>query len=223
MENVVALKVIPEPTLKRLPKYIDLLSRMEKENIKYVSSSMISEILGLDSIQVRKDLSITGAIGKPKIGFELDELLAALKHTLNWDNVTDAFLIGVGSLGSAILGYKDFSSYGLNIISAFDNDPSKIGSVVNGIEILPIEKLSDMIKRMHIHIGVLTVPAEAAQHISEIMIDAGISSIWNFAPVHLKVPNEIIVENAQLTQSLGVLTHKLAEKLKRDKIITNTN
>lgn len=215
MENVVALKVIPEPTLRRLPKYIDLLNRLKKEEIKHVSSSIIAERLGLDSIQVRKDLSITGAIGKPKVGFELDELLTALNHTLNWDNLNDAFLIGVGSLGSAIIGYKNFTSYGLNIVAAFDNDPSKAGTIVNGIEILPIEKLADMIKRMHINIGVLTVPAEEAQHIADLMIEAGISAIWNFAPIHLNVPQEIIVENAQLTQSLGVLTHKLAEKLKR--------
>jgi len=212
MENVIALKVIPEPTLRRLPKYIDLLTSLEKENIKNVSSSMIAEKLGLDSIQVRKDLNITGAIGKPKVGFELEELLASLKRTLNWDNITDAFLIGVGSLGSAIIGYKSFTSYGLNIVAAFDNDPSKTGTMVNGVEILPIEKLEDMIKRMHIHIGVLTVPAESAQHIAEIMIDAGLLAIWNFAPVCLKVPCDIIVENTDFFQSLGVLTYKLSKK-----------
>ncbi len=209
------LKIIPEPTLRRLPKYIHLLSRLKRENIKQVSSNLIADELGLDSIQVRKDLTVTGIIGKPKIGFDLDELLAALNHTLNWDNNVDAFLVGAGSLGSAIIGYKNFTSYGLNIVAAFDNDPSKLETIVNGIEILPIEKLGDMITRMHINIGVLTVPPEAAQHTAEIMIEAGIIAIWNFAPIHLKVPSDIIVENAQLSHSLGVLTHKLAERMKR--------
>jgi len=119
-------------------------------------------------------------------------------------------------LGSAIAGYKHFTSYGLNIIAAFDNDPSKIGTLANGVEILPIEKLGDMILRMHINIGVITVPPEAAQKIADIMVEAGIMAIWNFAPIHLKVSKDIIVENAQLSHSLGVLTHKLAEKLKSE-------
>ncbi len=211
-----SLKIIPEPTLRRLPKYIHLLNRLKRENIKQVSSNLIADELELDSIQVRKDLTVTGIIGKPKIGFDLDELLAALNHTLNWDNNVDAFLVGAGSLGSAIIGYKNFTSYGLNIVAAFDNDPSKLETIVNGIEILPIEKLADMITRMHINIGVLTVPPEAAQQTAEIMIEAGIIAIWNFAPIHLKVPPDVIVENAQLSHSLGVLTHKLAERMKRN-------
>ena len=214
---------IPEPTLRRLPKYIELLKHLKSTNMKYVSSNLVAEKLNLDPIQVRKDLAITGTIGKPKLGFDLDELIASLNHTLNWDNLNDAFLVGVGSLGSAILGYKSFSSYGLNIVASFDNDLQKVGKVVNGIEVLPITKLQDMIKRMHINIAILTVPADDAQEIAEQIVEAGISAIWNFAPTHLKVPREIIVENAQLTQSLGVLTHKLAEKLKRESLVVSNN
>lgn len=214
---------IPEPTLRRLPKYIDLLKRLQSTNIKYVSSNYIADKLNLDSIQVRKDLAITGIIGKPKLGFDLDELIRSLNHTLNWDNLNDAFLVGIGSLGSAIVGYRAFSSYGLNIVAAFDNDPEKVGKTVNGIEILPVTKLGEMIKRMKINIGILTVPAEDAQTIADEMAEAGISAIWNFAPTHLKVNKDVIVENAQLTQSLGVLTHKLAEKLKKDSLLIFNN
>ncbi|MDR3626105.1 MAG: redox-sensing transcriptional repressor Rex [Ignavibacteriaceae bacterium] len=204
---------IPEPTLRRIPKYIDLLKRLKSSKIKYISSKIIADKLNLDSIQVRKDLAITGTIGKPKMGFELDELLTALIHTLNWDNLNDAFLVGAGSLGSALIGYKGFASCGLNIVAAFDSDVKKVGTLVNEIEILPVDKLTDMIKRMHINIGILTVPEDEAQATADEMVEAGISAIWNFAPAHLKLPKEIIVENAQLTQSLGVLTHKLAKKL----------
>ncbi|MFA7418377.1 MAG: redox-sensing transcriptional repressor Rex [Melioribacteraceae bacterium] len=214
---------IPEPTLRRLPKYIDLLKRLQSTNVKYVSSNYIADKLNLDSIQVRKDLAITGIIGKPKLGFDLDELIRSLNHTLNWDNLNDAFLVGIGSLGSAIIGYRAFSSYGLNIVAAFDNDPEKVGKTVNGIEILPVTKLGEMIKRMKINIGILTVPAEDAQTIADEMAEAGISAIWNFAPTHLKVNKDVIVENAQLTQSLGVLTHKLAEKLKKDSLLIFNN
>ena len=212
---------IPEHTLRRIPKYIDLLKRLKSSNIKYISSKTIADKLNLDSIQVRKDLAITGTIGRPKLGFELDELIKALIHTLNWDNLNDAFLVGAGSLGSALIGYKSFASCGLNIVAAFDTDNGKVGTRINDIEILPVEKLSDMITRMHINIGILTVPEEDAQEIAELMVEGGISAIWNFAPTHLKLPKNIIVENAQLTQSLGVLTHKLANKLKSETELNN--
>lgn len=210
---------IPEPTLRRLPKYIDLLKTLQTTKIKYVSSNFIADKLNLDSIQVRKDLAITGIIGKPKLGFDLNELIRTLNHTLNWDNLNDAFLVGIGSLGSAIIGYRAFSTYGLNIVAAFDNDSEKIGKTVNGIEILPVTKLAEMIRRMKINIGILTVPAQCAQAIADEMAEAGIIAIWNFAPIHLKVNKDVIIENAQLTQSLGVLTHKLATKLKNDSIM----
>ncbi len=210
---------IPEPTLRRLPKYIDLLKTLQTTKIKYVSSNFIADRLNLDSIQVRKDLAITGIIGKPKLGFDLNELIRTLNHTLNWDNLNDAFLVGIGSLGSAIIGYRAFSTYGLNIVAAFDNDSEKIGKTVNGIEILPVTKLAEMIRRMKINIGILTVPAQCAQAIADEMAEAGIIAIWNFAPIHLKVYKDVIIENAQLTQSLGVLTHKLATKLKNDSIM----
>jgi redox-sensing transcriptional repressor len=212
---------IPEPTLRRIPKYIDLLKRLKNSDIKYISSKTIADKLNLDSIQVRKDLAITGTIGRPKVGFELDELITALIHTLNWDNLNDAFIVGAGSLGAALIGYKGFASCGLNIVAAFDNDEKKAGQLINGIEILSVDKLSDMIRRMHINIGILTVPEEDAQFIAEEMVAAGISAIWNFAPTHLKLPRGIIVENAQLTQSLGVLTHKLAKKLTNEIVPTN--
>jgi redox-sensing transcriptional repressor len=212
---------IPEPTLRRIPKYIDLLKRLKNSDIKYISSKTIADKLNLDSIQVRKDLAITGTIGRPKVGFELDELITALIHTLNWDNLNDAFIVGAGSLGAALIGYKGFASCGLNIVAAFDIDEKKTGQVINGIEILSVDKLSDMISRMHINIGILTVPEEDAQTIADEMVAAGISAIWNFAPTHLKLPRGIIVENAQLTQSLGVLTHKLAKKLTNEIVPTN--
>ncbi|KAF0151551.1 MAG: CoA-binding domain protein [Ignavibacteria bacterium] len=214
---------IPEPTLRRLPKYIDLLKELQKTKIKYVSSNFIADKLNLDSIQVRKDLAVTGIIGKPKLGFDLDELIRSLNHTLNWDNLNDAFLVGVGSLGSAIIGYSAFSSYGLNIVAAFDNDPQKVKKTINGIEILPVTKLAEMIRRMKINIGILTVPAESAQAIAEEMVEAGIKAIWNFAPIHLSVNKDVIIENLLLTQSLGLLTHKLSAKLKKDSMLMFTN
>ena len=144
------IKMIPEPTLRRFPQYIHLLKRLRKESTQYISSTTIADELELDSIQVRKDLAITGVVGKPKLGFDIDELISALSNILNWDNSTDAFLVGAGSLGSALLGYKNFNQYGLNIVAAFDNDPNKIGKTISGIEVLSIEKFGNMVERMKV-------------------------------------------------------------------------
>lgn len=208
------IKALPEPTLRRIPKYIHLLMQMKKQGVLHVSSATIADELGLDSIQVRKDLSLAGIVGKPKVGFEMTELVEGLMNILNWGNLKEAFLAGAGNLGEAILGYKKFNDYGLNIVAAFDNDESKIGKKIYGIEILPIEKIANMIKRMHIKIGVITAPPEHAQEVANLMIEGGIWAIWNFAPVHLKIPEDIILENVQLSHSLSALTYKLAEKIK---------
>ena len=201
----------PLPTLKRLPRYLHILQDLKSKGIKRVSTTIIAEELGIDSIQVRKDLSATGIVGKPKIGFELDELLNHIIHFLNWDNMTDAFLVGLGGLGKAILGYDNFKNYGLNIVAAFDNDPELIGTKVHCVGVFDVEKIEDLAKRMKINIGVLTVPTSVAQEVADKMVAGGIRAIWNFAPVKLKLPDKIIVENVFLSQSLGVLTHRLAQ------------
>lgn len=207
----IKIKPTPEPTLRRLPKYLNLLTKLKEENITEISSTLIANELGLDPTQVRKDIQYTGIEGKPKTGFFIDDLIRAIRTFLNWDNTTDAFLVGVGSLGTAMLGYKQFKLHGINFVAAFDNDPNKIGNYIHSIPVLPIEKLTNLASRMKVHIGVLTVPANVAQTVADMMVAGGILAIWNFAPTHIKVPDNIIVENAQLTHSLAVLTRKLSE------------
>ncbi len=217
LPNTSGKKIIsaPIPTLKRLPKYLSYLKRLKKINAEYVSATEIAKEMNFSSIQVRKDIQYTGIIGEPKKGFELNELILKINSFLNWDNMEDAFLVGVGGLGKAILGYDGFKNYGLDIIAAFDLSERK--NTINEIEVYPVSKLSDLIKRMHINIGVITVPASAAQEIADCMVEAGIIAIWNFAPVELQVPSDIILENVQLSQSLAVLTHKLSQKLIKPK------
>ncbi len=201
----------PIPTIRRLPRYIHLLTRLKRDNVEVLSTTRIAEELGFEAIQVRKDIAVTGIVGKPKKGYDLDELLNALRHFLNWDNNTDAFLVGVGALGKAILGYSNFKSYGLNVLAAFDSDINKIGTKYNGVEIFPVDKLDDLIQRLRVHIGVITVPASEAQFVADLMVKGGVKAIWNFAPRAIKVPSEIILENVHLSQSLAVLTHKLSQ------------
>ncbi len=210
------IKQVSLPTLRRLPRYIQLLKRLRREEVASISATIIANELGLEPIQVRKDLSVTGITGKPKTGFILEELNAALRDFLNWGNTQDAFLAGAGALGVALTGYPNFKDYGLNIISAFDNNPKKIGTKIHGIEIFPVDKIADLAARMKVNIGIITVPADAAQEMADIMVEGGIKAIWNFAPVQLKVPEEVILESVSLAQSLGVLTHKLAFLLERE-------
>ncbi|RJP65697.1 MAG: redox-sensing transcriptional repressor Rex [Ignavibacteriales bacterium] len=207
------LKPIPEPALRRLPVYLQLLKSLQERNINEVSTTVFADTLNLDPTQVRKDIAYTGMIGKPKVGYDVNELIDTIESYLNWNNLTDAFLAGTGNLGSAILGYDALKKYGINIVAAFDNDPAKIETKIQGIEVLPIRKLTNLAERMHIKVGILTVPAQAAQEVAAHMVDGGIIAIWNFAPVSLSVPKDIIVENAGFSTSLAVLSRKLTEKI----------
>ncbi len=124
-------RAIPEPTLRRLPLYHQYLKRMHSEkNLEYISSNQIGNDLHILPIQVRKDLEITEAMGKPKLGYDIVELMGAIETFLGWNNTTDGYLVGVGHLGSALLGYQGFKDYGLNIVAAFDSDKSKIGTEI---------------------------------------------------------------------------------------------
>ncbi len=206
--------LVPEPTVRRLSHYRYLLENLKRDGRLIVSSTLIANELILDAIQVKKDIQFTGIMGQPKKGYKINELLQAIDEILNWHKDEKAFLIGAGSLGHAMLGYHGFKDCGLNFVAAFDTDPEKVGQVINGIEVLEIDRLVVATKMMKVKIGVIAVPAPSAQKCADNLIEGGIKAIWNFAPVRLKVPENIIVENAQFTQSLAILTHKLGVSLK---------
>ena len=202
-------KNIPEPTIRRFPLYLNTILDFKQEGRTYISCTDIGNRLSLTAIQVRKDIEHTSIAGKPKVGYDIDALTNTIRDFLGWNDLNEAFLIGVGHLGSALLGYQGFENYGFRITKAFDNDKSKIGKNFFGKEIFDIEKLPDMIMKDKIKICVLTVPAEFAQQIVDKVKGFGIKAIWNFSPVHLDVPDNIIVENENLAASLCVLTSKL--------------
>jgi redox-sensing transcriptional repressor len=197
--NGADLRPIPEPTLRRLPIYYQYLKKLlARKASEYVSSTQIGNDLKLLPIQVRKDLEITGIAGKPKVGYEISVLMAAIENFMGWNNMTDGYLVGVGNLGSALLGYQGFREYGLNLVAAFDSDKNKVGMEIHGTRVLHVDKLPNMVKRMGIKIGVLTVPAPAAQDLADVMVKAGIAAIWNFSPTKISVPPHIIVQHENL-------------------------
>jgi len=205
---------VPEPTLRRLPKYYHYLKRVQGTGQEIISATQMAEDLGIHHTQVRKDLAATGSQGKPKVGHRVDDLLVSIESFLNWNNYSEAFLVGAGNLGSALLGYPDFEKAGIRIVAAFDSSPAKVGKRVHGVEVFPMSQFEEQAELRRIAIGILTVPADRAQQIAEVMVRSGIQAIWNFAPITLDVPEETIVENVELYASLAVFSRKLEERRK---------
>lgn len=203
------IKVASLQTVKRLPAYLVLLRKMLQAGRTAVSSNTIGELLKLDAIQVRKDLAATGIEGKPKVGFSVEEAISAIEGFLGWDNAKEAFIAGAGNLGKALIGYPGFSRYGLKIIAAFDRESSLVGTRVSGVEVLDISKITDLAERMHVKIGIIAVPAEAAQDVCDAMVQGGMKAIWNFAPVKLRAPEDVSVQDEDLASGLAVLSYKL--------------
>ncbi|HET6436616.1 MAG TPA: redox-sensing transcriptional repressor Rex, partial [Anaeromyxobacter sp.] len=168
--------------------------------------------LGLDPTQVRKDLEMIGLAGKPKVGFGVAELLRGIEVFLGWDRPKEAVLAGVGSLGSALLRYERFGEYGITIAAAFDTDPLKIGRAVGGKDVFLLDSLPGRTRRMGIQLGIITTPPPAAQRVADLMVEGGIRAIWNFAPVHVRVPEHVVLQNEDLCHSLASLSLKLARR-----------
>jgi len=200
---------LPLPTIRRYPIYLREVRARRGRGDAAISSAALAADLRLDPVMVRKDLAMSGASGRPRVGYPAQELEAALSAALGWDNVSEAALVGAGSLGRALMGYRGFREQGLSIAVAFDADPALAGLEVHGVRIRPMEDLRRLVRRMSIKLGILTVPEEAAQACADALIAAGVEGIWNFAPVRLSVPAGVVVQNMDLAQSLAVLSHSI--------------
>lgn len=210
-EDIVASKA----TISRLPTYLRFLREAEAAGDENVSSTRIAEHLNLNPVQVRKDLAlVSSSSGKPRLGFTVSELVDGIERFLGLRNTHDAVLVGVGHLGGTLLLYEGFRNYGLNIVAAFDSDRSLVGKSVGGVKILGCEKLGSTVQKLNIKMGIITVPKSAAQSVAEEMEKCGIRAIWNFAPVHLNVSEDVAVKYEDLAASLAVLSKKLEDKLK---------
>jgi len=195
--------------VKRLPAYLQMLRVLQGQGHEYVSGTLLATTHSLEPVLVRKDLAVTGAVGTPRRGFRAADLISAIERFLGWDNQTKAVLVGVGNLGTALLGYQGFENFGLRIAGAFDQDASKIGKWIQGRRVQPVSHLPAFVKRGGIRLGVLTVPAAAAQETADLMIRAGIHGIWNFSPARLEVPAGVVTQKEDLAEGLAVLSHKL--------------
>lgn len=182
---------------------------MSEKGQKQISSSHLAESLGLNSSQIRKDFSYFGDFGIPGIGYDTTKLQRQIRKILKLNSVHNTALVGVGNLGSAVLAYGGFERYGFRIIAAFDNDPKKTGKKKNGIVIEDISELGPLKKR-NIDLGIVTVPAEAAQDVSDKLVEAGIKGILNFSPQHLVVPKKVKVISIDIAMDLARLPYYMA-------------
>ena len=202
-------KRISESTIHRLSQYYRALSLLEKEKYDTVSSKELAKREKLTPAQVRKDLSFFGSFGTRGLGYPVIELKNKIAQILGIDRVWRVALIGVGNIGSALVTYKEFSKQGFQIVKLFDNDQRKIGSNHKGIVISDIKNLEEEIKKDNIEMAVVAVPATVAQYIVDDVVKAGVKAILNFAPVNLKVPDDVYLRNENMSMELEYLSFAL--------------
>ncbi len=216
MDKEGGMRMAMNASMARLPKYLAYLKIRQKQGEATISSTKIAEDLHLNPVQVRKDLAMASHAGRPKTGYPLGTLIDDLERFLGFSNVSEAFLVGAGRLGRALLYYDQFAELGLSILAAFDTDPTVQGFELAGKPVFPLEKLPDLARRMQMRIGILTVPTVAAQEVAELMVAGGIRAIWNFTSAHLTVPEGIVVQNESMAASFAMLSNKLSALLRNE-------
>ena len=200
---------VPEPTLRRLPWYLSNIKLMKEKGEQYVSSTQISKEINIDASQIAKDLSYVNISGRTRVGYNIDALIEVLESFLGFTNMHKAFLFGVGSLGAALLRDSGLHHFGLEIVAAFDVNPELVGKDLNGIPIFHSDDFEAKMKEYDVNIGVLTVPINIAQEITNKMVDGGIKAVWNSTPFRIRVPENIVVQNTSLYAHLAVMFNRL--------------
>lgn len=209
---------VSKPTLRRLPMYLNYLKTQAEAGKTNISATAVANALGLNEVQVRKDLSAASKSGgRPKIGYCIAKLTADLEEFLGYQNTKSAILVGVGQLGGALLSFQGFQDCGMSIAAAFDNDPAKIGTEISGIRIYNIQDLPHICKLINVHIGIITTKPEQAQNVCDKMLEGGIRAVWNFSTAHLDTPDNVIVHHENLAVSLAMISHDLERVIRLEK------
>jgi len=199
--------------IRRLPKYYRYLEELIEKGITRISSQELSNITGFTASQIRQDLNNFGGFGQQGYGYNVEDLYRELGKILGLDHRFNSVIVGAGNLGQAIADYKGFEDAGFKVVSIFDRNPKVIGLQIRDIEIRDVELMADYIKENNVEIGIITVPKESAQEVADAYVKAGIKGIWNFAPTDINVPEEIVVEDVRLNESLFILSYFLKNKV----------
>lgn len=205
-------KNISMAVIKRLPKYHRYLEELLNNDVDRISSKELGEKIGFTASQIRQDLNCFGDFGQQGYGYNVRELYNQISTILGLDTEQRTVIIGAGNIGQAIANYSRFHNIGFKLTGIFDTDSELIGNEIRGIKIAELNKLEDHIKNNSIDIGIICVPRLNAQKVCDVLIDCGVKAIWNFAPVDLSVPEDVIVENVHLSESLMTLIYLLHTK-----------
>jgi len=198
---------IPEKTVTRLSIYLRCLEELEADGVDSVSSKQLAQRFGLNSAQVRKDLAYFGQFGVRGLGYYIAELKHNLERILGLKQDWEVALVGAGNLGSALIAYKGFQARGFRISMVFDTDSAKVGLQIDGVVVMDVAKMASALRKKKVKIAVVAVPAGVAQSVADLLVDAGVTAILNFAPTQLAVPEGIKVQNVDLSVLLKTLSY----------------
>jgi len=205
---------VPKVVVSRLSLYLRELQHLVRDGRDTTSSNQLGQLLGFTDAQVRKDLAYFGHFGHPGVGYRCEELIAEIRRILGTDREWIVTMVGVGNLGRALLRYKGFAAQGFRIVAAFDADARVVGSTIEGISVHSLDRLPEIVRQRHIQIGMVTVPAPAAQQVADQLVAAGIAGIVNFAPVTLSLPPEVSVVGVDLATELEQIAFSVANRTK---------
>lgn len=208
-------KKISMAVIKRLPRYYRYLSDLLTLGIKRVSSKELSSRMGITASQIRQDLNCFGGFGQQGYGYNVESLFNEIGNILGLNRTFYSIIIGAGNMGQALANYGNFEKRGFKIVGIFDANPEVIGKVINDIPVMDIESLDEFVKHTKVDIAMITVPYKATAMVADKVARLGVKGLWNFSPMDLKIPYDVIVENVHLSDSLMVLGYKLNEKYER--------
>ncbi len=201
---------ISKRSIDRLSLYLHYLRDKKEQGIKDISSVTIAGDMNINAVTVKKDLArIAGQSGRPRIGFDVETLIHDIQTALGYNKLDNVVLVGVGQLGHVLLSYNGFAGYGLNIVAGFDADAGKVGQMICGKPVFHIDRLADVVSKYDVRMGIITVPKEHAQAAADCLIEAGIRGLWNFAPTHINIPENVMIKNEDLASSLAILANQL--------------
>ncbi len=203
---------VPKAVVSRLSLYLRELQHLVRDGHETTSSSQLGSLLGFSDAQVRKDLAYFGHFGHPGIGYRSAELISAIRGILGTDRDWPVALVGTGNLGRALMGYRGFSHQGFRIVAAFDTDPAKVGTVIEGVSVLHLAELAEVVRQHQIKLGLIAVPAAAAQTVSDRLVAAGVEGIVNFAPVTLVLPPAVSLVGVDLATELEQLSFSVLNR-----------
>lgn len=201
--------LIPEPTLRRIPWYLSCISNLSAQGIEFVSSTAIAKEINVDPSQIAKDLSYLNIKGKTRIGYEVRQLETELKDFLGFNRRHKAVMIGVGSLGAALIADSGLQRYGLDIVAGFDIDPAVIGTVISDVPIYDMKRLQSLREPLQAEIGVIAVPPAAAQAAADSLVQAGILALWNFTPFRIRPHDGAVIQNTSIYADLAVMYNRI--------------